>query len=390
MPGIYIHIPFCKQACSYCDFHFSTSLSKKELFINALLKEIELQKNYLSIQRLHNSAASVAGENINSIYFGGGTPSVLNEKEINLIFEKLSEYFAIPKNAEVTLEANPDDISEDYLKSLKNTPINRLSIGVQSFSNADLRYMNRVHDAATALRSIKLALAAGFENISIDLIYGTPTMNHKTWVDNLQALFEMPVNHLSCYSLTVESRTPLYKMIRLGKTVAPEDQKSAAQFEILMQLTAENNFEHYEISSFSRNRKYSIHNSGYWRGESYLGLGPSAHSYNRISRQWNVANNSVYIDSLLKGKMPFEKEELTSQQKYNEYVMTSLRTKWGASIEKISKDFGVEYENYFKKESRKILEKNLLSEKENIFYLSEKGKLFADQIASSLFYIEHK
>ena len=386
MPGIYIHIPFCKQPCHYCDFHFSTSLKNKKDFLNALLKEIELQKNYF--RELQTSFSKL--QTISSVYFGGGTPSLLSEMEINIVFDQLSKYFNINKDAEVTFESNPDDLTEEYLKSLRDTPINRLSIGIQSFSDDDLRFMNRVHDSKTAKASIELAAASGFENLTIDLIYGTSTMSNETWMNNLQTVFKLPVNHLSCYSLTVEPRTPLAEMIKQGKVSEVIDQKAVEQFELLIKLSSENGFEQYEISNFCRNGKYAVHNSNYWKGKHYLGLGPSAHSYNGISRQWNIANNSHYIKSLLNNELNFEKENLTTEQKYNEYVMTSLRTKWGTSLEKIKTTFGDQFEKYFKKEANNFLIENLLIEKENIFYLSDKGKLFGDKIASGLFYVTEK
>lgn len=383
MSGIYIHIPFCKQACHYCDFHFSTSLRNKEAFLTALLKEIKLRKDYFL--RFHSQFEEGLG--VRSVYFGGGTPSLLNADEINLIFSALRKHYSIPENAEITLEANPDDLSNEYLSGLKNTPVNRLSIGVQSFFDDDLKYMNRVHNSKTALKSIENASAAGFKNTTIDLIYGTPTLNNNQWEKNLQIAFSLLVNHLSCYSLTVEPKTALAAMIK-RKTAKPVDeQKSAEQFEMLMQMSSSGGFVQYEISNFCKEKNYSVHNSSYWKGESYLGLGPSAHSFNGNSRQWNISNNSLYIKSIQNNEMNFEKEILTVNQKYNEYIMTSMRTMWGTSLEKIKNDFGLGYKNYFQQASVKFIKDNLLIEKENIFYLSQKGKLFADKIASELFYI---
>lgn len=375
MSGIYIHIPFCKQACHYCDFHFSTSLKNKNDFINALLNEIELRKDYF-----------LKPEMINSIYLGGGTPSLLSVDEINSIINSIVNLHAISANAEITLEANPDDLSKEYLFSLKNTPINRLSIGIQSFSDNDLKYMNRVHDLTTALKSVELASNAGFNNLTIDLIYGTPTMSNNQWEKNLKTAFALPVKHLSCYSLTVEPKTALAALIRTRKAKPVDEEKSAEQFEMLMQISRNAGFVQYEISNFCKGENYSIHNTSYWKGESYLGLGPSAHSYNGTSRQWNISNNPLYIKAILNGKMSFEKEILSDKQIYNEYVMTSLRTMWGTSLEKIKTTFGNLFEKHFRKEADKLLNKNLLIEKENIFYLSQTGKLFADRTASELFF----
>ena len=349
-----------------------------------MLKEIELQKDYFNSSPFPSGRAGVG---LSSVYFGGGTPSLLSEKEINIIFNKLTKYFEIKNDAEITLEANPDDLTKEYLKELKNTPVNRLSIGIQSFSDDDLSFMNRAHDSNAALHCVAMAAEAGYENLTIDLIYGMPTMSNETWIKNLQTAFAMPVNHLSCYSLTVEPKTTLAKMIIQKKVGDVSDQKSAEQFELLLKLTGENNFEQYEISNFCRKEKYAIHNSNYWKGESYLGVGPSAHSYNGFSRQWNVANNSSYIKSLANNKLNFQKEELTTAQKYNEYVLTSLRTKWGTSVQKIKENFGGEFEKYFNAGANKFLSEKMLIEKSTVFYLTEKGKLFADKIASDLFYI---
>ncbi|MEP7170235.1 MAG: radical SAM family heme chaperone HemW, partial [Bacteroidota bacterium] len=309
---------------------------------------------------------------------------------INRIFMQLSKYFNINTDAEITFESNPDDLTKKYLKSLRKTPVNRLSIGIQSFSDDDLRFMNRAHNSSDAISSVELASASGYENLSVDLIYGTPTMSNETWMENLKTVFELQVNHLSCYSLTVEPRTALARMIKQGKMPGVNDQKSVEQFNLLLKLISQNGFEQYEISNFCRNEKYAVHNSNYWKGEHYLGLGPSAHSYNGTSRQWNVANNSQYIKSLLNKELNFDKEELTTANKYNEYVLTSLRTKWGTSVKKIRTDFGDEFENHFLHILNKFKDDNFLIEKENVFYLSEKGKLFADKIASELFYVTNK
>ena len=326
MPGIYIHIPFCKQACHYCDFHFSVSLQKKDAFIRALLEEIRLQKNYLISTDSKPSPVS-------TIYFGGGTPSILSAQEIKNILDEIKKNYPVKEDAEITLEANPDDLTKEKLKSLKDTGINRLSIGIQSFSDADLKFMNRVHDSKMALDSIKAAQDTGFSNLTIDCIYGTPTLSDEQWIHNLKTALELGIPHLSCYSLTVEPRTALAQFIKTGKVPPVEEAKAASQFELLMQFADDNNYEQYEISNFAKNKMYSLHNSNYWKNENYLGLGPSAHSYNGTSRQWNVASNSAYIESLHQHKIPFEKEELTITQQYNEYILTSLRTIWGCDLQ---------------------------------------------------------
>lgn len=379
MPGIYIHIPFCRQACTYCDFHFSTSLKNKEKFIEALLREIALQRNFFE-----------QPETISSVYFGGGTPSLLSTTEINTVFSELTKYFEINKGAEITLEANPDDLTFQYLHSLKHTPINRLSIGVQSFFNRDLKFMNRVHTAQNAKQSIEMVAEAGFTSLTIDLIYGTPGLSNQDWTENLMTAFALPVNHLSCYALTVEQGTALSAMIKKGIAAPVKDQQSAEQFEILLKLCSENGFEQYEISNFCRNEQYAIHNSNYWKGEKYLGLGPSAHSYNGRCRQWNVSNNNTYIKSLSDNKINFEQETLSESQKYNEYVLTSLRTKWGTSAKHIIAIGGMDTEKHFRSEVEKFIKQRLVIENENYFYLSDEGKLFADHIASQLFIVSKK
>lgn len=373
MAGIYIHIPFCKQACHYCDFHFSTSLKNKNDFLFALEKEIDLRYGYLDNKK------------IGSIYFGGGTPSLLSAAELNNIIHQLKKYFSFTDDIEITLEANPDDLSEKYLQSLRTAPVNRLSIGIQSFNNDDLKYMNRVHDAKEALQSVSLAAQAGFKNLSIDLIYGTPTMSNEQWKKNLELAFSLPVNHLSCYSLTVEPKTALATMIKKKKSAPVNELKSAEQFEMLMQLCREAGFTQYEISNFCRDGFFSKHNSSYWKGEYYLGLGPSAHSFNGLSRQWNISDNTVYIKSLLESEIKAEKEILTTNQKYNEVVMTSLRTTWGLSLEKIRNTFGDTFAEYLIHSIEPYCKSGMVTEKENIFYLSEQGKLLADKITSDLF-----
>ncbi len=373
MPGIYLHIPFCRQACHYCDFHFSTSLKSKKDFLNALKKEIALQKDYIGTK------------NINTVYFGGGTPSILSKEEIIEIFSELSKYFSIDKNAEITLEANPDDLSKEKLKELFQTPINRLSIGIQSFSDEDLKFLNRIHNSKEAIASVKNAQEAGFDNITIDLIYGIQTLTNKQWKKNIAQALALDVQHISCYSLTVEQRTALYSFIEKGEIKNIDSKKSAEQFEILMNEMQENNFIHYEISNFGKEGFFSKHNSNYWKGIYYLGLGPSAHSYNGNSRQWNVRSNSAYINSLAKNKVPYEKEVLSSEQKYNEYVMTSLRTIWGTDLNYITNSFPERFSAYFEKESAPYLKNKIMSQEKNIFSLTNKGKLFADKIASDLF-----
>lgn len=373
MAGIYIHIPFCKQACHYCDFHFSTSLQNKVAFIDALKKEIVLQKEYLN------------NEEISTIYLGGGTPSLLSQKELLVIFDCLKENFQINKDAEITLEANPDDLTEEKIKELKTTSINRLSIGIQSFYDEDLKLMNRAHNSEEALKAVKFAQENGFKNITIDLIYGIPTLTHHHWRNNLQIAFALNIKHISAYCLTVEPKTTLAHQIKLGILKNVDEQHSSEQFEIMLEAMHNSGFIQYEISNFCKDGAFSKHNSNYWLKEKYLGLGPSAHSYDGKSRQWNISNNALYIRSLEKGELNFEKEELTINQCYNEYVLTSLRTIWGLSLMRIENDFGKEHLEYCLMEVEKYIQSEDVLSEENKLYLSDKGKLIADKIASDLF-----
>jgi oxygen-independent coproporphyrinogen-3 oxidase len=377
MAGIYLHIPFCRQACNYCDFHFSTSLNNKDAFLIAMQKEIVLQKNYLE------------GQKINTIYFGGGTPSVLSALELQRIFDDLNHHFDIASDAEITLEANPDDLDAKKIKDLRSTPVNRFSIGIQSFSDEDLRWMNRAHTSSEAVRAVKAAQDAGFENITIDLIYGLPEMDHHRWRNNLQTAFALEVKHISSYNLTVEPGTALGHAVKTGKAKEVDEQKSAEQFEIMLEAMKNAGFIQYEISNFCKNGMFSKHNSNYWKKEHYLGLGPSAHSFNGVSRQWNKANNALYIKGMEAGKPEFEREELTIEQRYNEYVLTTLRTMWGADLSYIQNEFGIEFHQYILKAAAKYLNE-MMKYEENKLFLTDKGKLFADRIASDLFKIKEE
>lgn len=372
MAGIYLHIPFCKQACHYCNFHFSTSTVLKDKFVAALLQEIELTKKYVD-------------EGISTIYFGGGTPSILDLSDIALILQALHKNWAVDANAEITLEANPDDITIEKLTGWKSLGINRLSIGVQSFFEEDLVWMNRVHTAMQAEECIALATQAGFDNLTIDLIYGTPTLSDAHWKKNVDMAMGLNIAHLSCYALTVEPKTALEKLIanQTKPNINPETQ--ARHFELLMQWTEEAGYEHYEISNFAKPGKRSRHNSAYWQGKSYLGLGPSAHSYNGYARRWNVSNNAVYIASLMKNELPYEEEILTKQQQMNEYVMTSLRTMEGINLSKIKEDFGEKLCDEMLQSAAKYMNSGNLIVEQNWIKTTPKGKLLADGIAAALF-----
>lgn len=372
MAGIYIHIPFCKQACHYCNFHFSTSLRHKNELLAALLSEIRLQKDYLQ------------GETVETVYFGGGTPSLLSRDELSSIFEALNTHFTISDQAEITLEANPDDLSKAQIKALRETPVNRLSIGVQSFHDADLEYMNRAHNSTEARSSIKDCLNAGFQDMSIDLIYGTPTMPNDRWLENLATTFALGIPHLSCYALTVEPKTALAHFIKTGTSVPVDENQAAEQFKLLIQEINQHGYDQYEISNFCINNRYSKHNSSYWQGNWYLGLGPAAHSFNGDSRQWNVANNAAYIKAINEGQVPSEVEFLSEADRYNEYIMTALRTKWGIDLKKII-NWGYRVQDRFLAEVQPFLDNGMIEQKDNSFLLTNEGKFLSDGIISALF-----
>ena len=336
--------------------------------LGALLKETELQKNYLG------------NEPVETIYFGGGTPSILQISDLRLQIEKIKETFNISANPEITLEANPDDINEEKLTGWKEIGINRLSIGVQSFFEEDLLWMNRAHNAEQAVSSLQSAVKY-FDNITMDLIYGHPLLSNEKWKQNVEKVIALNIPHISCYALTVEPKTPLYKMIKEKKKEDIQQEKQAEQFLLLMEWLENAGYEHYEISNFAKPGFRSRHNSSYWQGKKYLGLGASAHSFNGESRQWNISNNSIYIESLEKNEIPFEKEILTQSQKANEYIMTSLRTMEGLDINKIPETMSYELQAA----SKKFIESGKLTLKENKLILTKEGKLFADGIAADLF-----
>lgn len=373
MAGIYIHIPFCKQKCHYCNFYSLASKKNAEAFVDALLIEIKTRHSYLM------------SEPVKTIYFGGGTPSILGYEAVLRIFEQLNAYFSISSDVEITFETNPDDISARYLSQLKAASVNRLSIGIQSFFSDDLQYLNRVHSETQAKVAIETAKNAGFEKLTIDLIYGIPTLTHEKWKHNLEMFFQSGLTHLSAYALTVESKTALAHLIEKGKYLPVDETQSVEQFEILLQKMEENGFVHYEISNFALPGFYSKHNSLYWLGGNYLGFGPSAHSFNGISRQWNVSNLAQYIQHAGLAASVAEKEVLTKQQKYNEYVMTSLRTSWGCDLEHIENVFGKDYKNHCLAEAQKYIIENQLRIEKNQLLLTNKGKFFADGIAAALF-----
>ena len=381
MAGIYIHIPFCKQACFYCDFHFSTSLKKKDELISCLIKELEIRKKELQ------------NETIETIYFGGGTPSLLSVVEIQSIIDATNSNYTVIENPEITLEANPDDLmsvraqSRTIFEDYKKVGINRLSIGIQSFFEDDLKLMNRAHNAEEAKKCLSLATRY-FDNITVDLIYGIPNMSAEKWQENLQTVFDFGINHISSYSLTVEPNTVLDSFIKKGKYPPLNEELAKQHFDILVSETAKNGFVHYEISNFGKPDFFSKHNTSYWRQKKYIGIGPSAHSFTKTHRSWNVANNAKYIKSILENKLPNEVEKLSKEDLFNEYVMTGLRTIWGVSLEKIKNDFGETYIDYLENQSKKYIDEELLYIENQILKTTQKGKFLADGIASDLFIID--
>ncbi|PWT99648.1 MAG: coproporphyrinogen III oxidase [Bacteroidetes bacterium] len=374
MAGIYVHIPFCKQACNYCNFHFSTSLQLKNDLVVALLKEIELTSPYEK------------SESTDTIYFGGGTPSLLGHVELSSILNAIFKKFKVVPGAEITLEANPDDINPEVLKFWKDEGINRLSIGIQSFYNRDLRWMNRAHNSEQGIRSMEQSLKAGFDNFSIDLIYGIPGLMDEEWVKNIEKVTAFNVPHISCYALTVEPKTALKKLIETKKVPDVDAEQQSRQFLLLMEKLEAEGYDHYEISNFAVPGKRSRHNSSYWMGKPYYGFGPAAHSYDGINtRSWNIANNALYIKSISAGQIPFEKEELNDSQKLNEYIMTSLRTMEGMSLLKITDEYGEDAAEKVLKTLKKFEDK-IYRAGDNII-LTKTGKLYADGIASELFVV---
>ena len=372
MSGIYIHIPFCKQACHYCDFHFSTSMKKKDEMVLALAKEIELRKNEFE------------NDVVETIYFGGGTPSILEISDIKLLIDAVYKHFDVIENPEITVEANPDDLSNERIIELSNNRINRLSIGIQSFFEDDLQLMNRAHNADEAKRCLEFATQY-FDDFSIDLIYGMPNMSNEKWLQNIETALSFNVPHISSYALTVEPKTALKKLIQTGKIDEPRDEVAQEHFQILVDKLSENGFIHYELSNFGKENYFSKNNSAYWLGKKYIGIGPSAHSFNGTSRSWNVSNNSLYLKALAENKLPSETEILSKNDRYNEYIMTGLRTIWGISLDKVEKEFGTDFLEYLLKQSEKFIADDLLYLDEKILKATQKGKFLCDGIASDLF-----
>jgi oxygen-independent coproporphyrinogen-3 oxidase len=370
MAGIYIHIPFCKKLCFYCDFYHVVSVKDNSAFIDALLKEASIRKDYLE------------NEPVSTIYLGGGTPSVFSIKELETILNTLYKLFKVTDDCEITIELNPDDVLSGYLEGLKSHNINRISLGIQSWRDSDLKLMNRRHDSAQAVIALKETLAAGFENVTIDLIYGIPGMTLKEWESNLDFSFSFDIKHLSAYHLTFEEGTVFGKMLEKGMISEIDEDDSAAQFNLLVEKAGSAGFIQYEISNFGKPGFFSIHNSNYWKQVSYLGLGPSAHSFNGYSRQWNVRDLKGYIKSVNAGKSFFESEELDTKTRFNEYIMTSLRTMWGIDLEYVEGMFEKEGYDYVMNLAGKFKNYGLMKLEKKSLVLTNQGKLISDNIIS--------
>lgn len=375
MAGIYIHIPFCKQACHYCDFHFSTSTAMRQELLGAMADEISLQRHYLG------------GEKVETIYFGGGTPSLLGAEELNMLLRPVHELFVVASDAEVTLEANPDDLTASRLTELRQLGINRLSIGIQSFQDSILKFLNRAHDAGAAVQCVEQARRAGFQNISIDLIYAIPGQSEDAWQANIDAALKLAPEHISSYSLTIEEKTAFGRWAAQGRLRAVDDDLAARQLEMLVATLELAGYEQYEVSNFSRPGYQSRHNSSYWKQQRYLGIGPSAHSYDKQTRQYNVSNNHLYVRSMKEGKIPFEREVLSTEDHVNEYLLTTLRTQWGSDLEKLKQEYGYDVQAQHSILIDDLLTRKLAVIEKNFLKLTKAGRLLADRISSDLFLI---
>ncbi len=373
MSGIYIHIPFCEKKCNYCNFYSLASVKHKSEIVDAILTELTQRKNYLP------------EKTIETIYLGGGTPSILNIMELDAIINTIYKHYSISTSPEITIEANPHHLSINNLNDFKNLGINRLSIGIQSFNDEDLEFLARNHTATQAEEAIKNAQHTEFKNLSIDLIYGIPTLSKTSWLYNLEKTFHFQIPHISAYSLTVEEKTPLHVGIQKGKFKKLNEDEVLEQYETLLSEMKIKGYEHYEISNFAQSGMYAKHNTAYWQGKPYLGIGPSAHSYDGNSRQWNIANLGQYINSTKKGGTSCEKEILTNATRFNEYIMTSLRTQWGCSLTHIQKNIGEGFAKKLLEQAQPFVQSQNMIIKNQHLILTEKGKLFADNISASLF-----
>lgn len=376
MAGIYIHVPFCKTRCIYCDFYTGTDNSKRKQYVDAVLKELEVRKDY------------VEEEVIRTIYFGGGTPSQLNSEEFGRIFNTVYQYYDVASDAEITFEANPDDLTVDFFDSIADQPFNRLSIGIQTFDDGELKFLNRRHSAQAAIDAVKLAQDRGFSNISIDLIYGLPDQTIETWRRNLDVALSLDIQHISAYHLIYEEKTALYRMLKKHKVEEIDEDLSNDMFSLLIDHLRKGGFEHYEISNFAMNGAYSKHNTSYWSGEKYLGIGPSAHSYNGKDRTWNVSSLTKYINALEKNKLDVEFEMLDIDKQYNDFILTGLRTKWGVDLETLESRFGSKMLEYCLRYAKRYIKAECLKEVDGKLILTDKGVFISDGIMSDLIYVK--
>ena len=376
MTGLYLHIPFCKQSCHYCNFHFSTSQNNRDEVLTAINKEI-------------NQKALGSNDKISSIYFGGGTPTILTEKELNTIIENILKKFDVENDIEITVEANPDDLTKSKLSALSNSVVNRLSIGVQSFIDKELKSMNRAHDSKKAIKSIEMARKY-FENISIDILYGLPESSLKSCNYNLDFIQKFDLNHISAYALTIEPKTALQTFLKKSIIEMPDEQLVYDQFKLINERLTNGGFINYEVCSFAKKDFFSQNNSAYWLRKKYIGIGPSAHSFDGNFRSWNISNNKKYIDHINQGRSYYKKEKLTKIDHYNEYIMTGLRTIWGVSTEHIESNFNKNFKNYFLDKIQKHIDQKNIKIKDNIYLTTNSGRFLADGIASDLFLVNLK
>ncbi len=376
MAGIYIHIPFCKQACHYCDFHFSTNFRNVNELVKAMKVELNLQSHYMGDEKIH------------TIYFGGGTPSAIPTHLIGELIDEVKRLHRVSKEAEISLEANPDDLTKENLADWKSFGINRLSVGVQSFVNEHLVWMNRAHTSTEAINGLTWAKEIGITNITMDLIYGIPNMTMDQWKSNLQTFFDLDLPHLSAYGLTIEEQTHLGHLVKTNQVQTEKDANYNLQFEYLMTQTQKQGFDHYEISNFGKPGFYSRHNTAYWLGEKYAGIGPSAHSFNGEERRWNVASNMKYMTMLNKKELPSEVEKLSKKDQFNEYVLTRLRTIWGIDTNQIINQFGADFQNNLKSSVQPYIRSGHVVFNGNSYVLSNEGKYLADKISSDLFVVD--
>lgn len=373
MAGIYIHIPFCKTKCPYCDFFSVTDLAYKAKLIQGIQNELELQQNYLE------------GQKIETVYFGGGTPTFVSLQDIEAIINQIYTFYSVVDAPEITIECNPDDLSTDYLKELRKIADFRINVGVQSFQGEELEFLHRRHSVDKSLSVLSDIFDLGFENVGIDLIYGLPGSTLAGLEENLQTAFQFPIRHLSAYHLTIEPHTPFYQQLKKGEFYEISEELSRQQFFYLIEVTQKNGFEHYEISNFARNGAYSKHNKSYWKGIPYLGVGPSAHSFGGEHRHWNVADVRKYVQEIEQGNIPFTEERLTQRDRFNEYLMVSLRTKWGIELKMLNEYFKSFMDNEFTRKVNNYLNLGLMHQSNNRLYLSDEGKFLSDSIIMGLF-----